>query len=82
MEEVFAMPWTLSSIKDRIESYKGQHVRCRTLKGRNRVEETECVVLDVYPKLFTVYDKSRASTVSFSYAEVLTHDVVLEVIPG
>ncbi|MBR1671592.1 MAG: Veg family protein [Fretibacterium sp.] len=74
------MSMTLSSIKDQIISYKGQLVRCRTSKGRNRIEEREGVVLDVYPKLFTVYDKSRASTISFSYAEVLTHEVELEVL--
>ncbi len=76
------MPETLSSIKDQIAKYRGRHVRCRAMKGRNKIEETECVVLDVYPKLFTVYDKSRSSTVSFSYAEVLTRDVEMEVIPG
>ena len=74
------MPKSLSSIKKQIISYKGRHVRCRTSKGRNRIEEMEGIVLDVYPKLFTMYDKARASTVSFSYAEILTNDVVLEVI--
>ena len=76
------MPKTLSSIKDQIAAYKGRRVRCRALKARNRIEESECVVLDVYPKIFTVYDRSNDSTVSFSYAEVLTRDVELEVIPG
>ena len=33
-------------------------------KGRNRTEETEGILLDVYPKLFTLYDESSASTVS------------------
>ena len=40
-------------------------------KGRNRTEETEGILLDVYPKLFTLYNESSASTVSFSYAEIL-----------
>jgi len=74
------MPRTLSSIRDLLISYKGQRVRCRTSKGRNRFEETEGVVLGVYPKLFTMYDNLRASTVSFSYAELLTRDVELEVV--
>ncbi|MBQ9564645.1 MAG: Veg family protein [Synergistaceae bacterium] len=72
---------TLSSIKDQIISYKGRRVRCRMSKGRNRTEETEGVVLETYPKLFTMYDKAREATVSFNYAEILTNDVVLEVIP-
>ncbi|CBL28292.1 Protein of unknown function (DUF1021) [Fretibacterium fastidiosum] len=49
-------------------------------KGRNRVEETEGILTDVYPKLFTLYNNSTASTISFSYAEVLTHEVELEVV--
>ncbi len=71
---------TLSSIRDLLVSYKGQRVRCRTSKGRNRFEEAEGVILDVYPKLFTMYDNLRSSTVSFSYAELLTRDVELEVV--
>ncbi|MDR1873996.1 MAG: Veg family protein [Synergistaceae bacterium] len=76
------MPRTLTSIKDEIVSYKGQRVRCRTSKGRNRTEETQGILLDVYPKLFTMYVESRASTVSFSYAEILTREVELEIVPS
>ncbi|NLL36142.1 MAG: hypothetical protein GX256_01315 [Fretibacterium sp.] len=74
------MPRTLTSIKNEINSYKGRLVRCRTSKGRNRTEEREGILLDVYPKLFTVYDESISSTVSFSYAEILTREVELEVL--
>ena len=49
-------------------------------KGRNRVEETEGILTDVYPKLFTLYNNLTASTISFSYAEVLTYEVELEVV--
>ena len=74
------MPRTLSSIKDQIISYKGQLVRCRMSKGRNRIEGTEGVVMEVYPKLFTLYDEVHASMVSFSYAEILTREVELEIL--
>ncbi|MDR1731120.1 MAG: Veg family protein [Synergistaceae bacterium] len=76
------MARTLMSIKDEIISYKGQRVRCRTSKGRNRMEETQGILLDAYPKLFTMYVESRASTVSFSYAEILTREVELEIVPS
>ena len=49
-------------------------------KGRNRTEETEGILLDVYPKLFPLFDESSASTVSFSYAEILTREVELEIV--
>ena len=38
-------------------------------------EPCEGILLDVYPKLFTLYNESSASTVSFSYAEILTREV-------
>jgi uncharacterized protein Veg len=73
---------TLTSIKDEIVAYKGQRVKCRTSKGRNKMEVTQGIVMDVYPKIFTLYVESKASTVSFSYAEVLTREVELEVVPS
>ena len=76
------MPRTLTSIKDEIISYKGQRVKCRTSKGRNKMEVTQGVLLDAYPKLFTMYVESKASTVSFSYAEILTKEVELEIVPS
>ncbi len=74
------MPKTLSSIKEEIASYKGKRVRCRVSKGRNRVEEIEGVISEIYPNLFTLCDDSRESTVSFSYAEILTREVILDVL--
>ena len=74
------MSRTLTSIKDEIITYKGQRVKCRTSKGRNKMEVTHGVVVDVYPKIFTMYVESKASTVSFSYAEILTREVELEVV--
>ena len=73
---------TITSIKDEIVTYKGQRVKCRTSKGRNKMEVTHGVIVDVYPKLFTLYVESKASTVSYSYAEVLTKEVELEVMPA
>ncbi len=74
------MPKTLSSIKEEIASYKGKRVRCRVSKGRNRVEEIEGVISEIYPNLFTLCDDSRESTVSFSYAEILTREVILDIL--
>ena len=76
------MPRTLMSIKDEIVSYKGRWIECRTSKGRNKMEVTRGVLLDVYPKLFTMYVESKASTVSFSYAEILTKEVEIEIVPS
>lgn len=74
------MSKTLASIKERILSCKGRRVRCLMAKGRNRFEESEGVITDVYPKLFTLYDVASQSTISFSYAEVLTGEIELKLI--
>ena len=76
------MARTLTSIKDEVISYKGHVVRCRTSKGRNKVEETEGVLMYTYPNFFTLYVKSRPGNVSFSYAELLTKEVELELVPS
>ncbi|NCC57343.1 MAG: MBL fold metallo-hydrolase [Synergistales bacterium] len=40
------------------------------------------VILETYPHLFTMYIESQQSTVSFRYAELLTREVELEILPG
>lgn len=74
------MPKTLSSVKEEVASYKGKRVRCRVSKGRNRIEMIEGTILDIYPKLFTVCALPENSLVSFNYAEVLTREVIIEVL--
>ena len=76
------MARTLTSIKEEIFAYKGQRIKCRTSKGRNKMEVTQGILLDVYPKLFTMYVESKATTVSFSYAEILTKEVEVEILPS
>ncbi|HPQ78778.1 MAG TPA: Veg family protein [Synergistales bacterium] len=40
------------------------------------------VIVETYPHLFTMYVESQRSTVSFSYAELLTREVEVEILPG
>lgn len=77
---MFVLPKTLSSVKEEVASYKGKRVRCRVSKGRNRIEMIEGTILDIYPKLFTVCALPENSLVSFNYAEVLTREVIIEVL--
>jgi len=39
------------------------------------------VIVETYPHLFTMYVESQQSTVSFSYAELLTKEVEVEILP-
>ena len=60
---------------------KGENVKMEISKGRNRVEKYTDVIESVYPSIFTVRpeEKSSLSTyLSYSYAEVLCGDVVVE----
>jgi uncharacterized protein Veg len=38
--------------------------------------------MEAYPSLFTLFVESQNSTVSFSYADLLTKEVELKLLPG
>ncbi|MCF7935024.1 MAG: Veg family protein [Synergistales bacterium] len=76
------MPCSLTTIREQVALQKGATVRYRASKGRRKVEERQGVILETYPKIFTLYVASQNSTVSFSYAELLTHEVEMEIISG
>jgi len=72
---------SLSAIRDRVKLYKGHKVRYKALKGRRKTEEKMGVITEAYPHVFTLYVESQHGTVSFSYAELLTKEVELEILP-
>ncbi|HON33490.1 MAG: Veg family protein [Thermovirgaceae bacterium] len=72
----------LATIRDRVNEFKGSRVRYKALKGRRKMEERMAVIVETYPHLFTLYVESQRSTVSFSYAELLTREVEMEILPG
>ena len=72
----------LATIRDRVNEFKGSKVRYKALKGRRKMEERMAVIVETYPHLFTLYVESQRSTVSFSYAELLTREVEMEILPG
>ena len=74
------MTYSLAEIRQQVALFKGMRVRYRTAKGRRKVEEKQGVILETYPNLFTLYVDSPDSKVSFSYAEILTKEVELELV--
>jgi len=72
----------IATIRDRVNEFKGSKVRYKALKGRRKMEERMAVIVETYPHLFTLYVESQRSTVSFSYAELLTREVEMEILPG
>jgi uncharacterized protein Veg len=75
------MTGSLSEIREKVALYKGAKIKYRTSKGRRKVEENQGVIVETYPNIFTLWVESQKSKISFSYAELLTHEVELELMP-
>lgn len=71
------MAQTLDTIREVVSQHKGLEISYKATNGRRKMEERSGVIKDVYPSLFTVYIESQQSIVSFSYADILTHEVEL-----
>ncbi|PIE55425.1 MAG: hypothetical protein CSA35_01075 [Dethiosulfovibrio peptidovorans] len=74
------MPPSIQSIRQKVARHKGNTVRYRATKGRRKTEERRGVILETYPRLFTLYVESQHSKVSFSYAELLTKEVSIQLV--
>ncbi len=75
------MTGTLTEIRNKVAHYKGSTIKYRTSKGRRKVEENQGIIIETYPNVFTLWVESQKSKISFSYAEILTHEVELELMP-
>lgn len=60
--------------------HKGARVFYRASNGRRKAEARQGVIIEAYPSLFTLYVESQNSTVSFSYADLLTREVELRLL--
>lgn len=70
----------VSTIRAQVQLYRGFRVFYRAMNGRRKKEEHHGVILDAYPSLFTLFVEAQNSTVSFSYADILTKEVELELV--
>lgn len=74
------MPSTLASIKESLDSHRGQKMTVVAQSGRKKVIERTGVLRQTYPAVFVVdYDKigNSVETVSYSYTDVLTQNIEL-----
>ncbi len=71
----------ISQVKEKIDHYVGSRVKIRANKGRKKIVVKEGVIENTYPSIFVVkiYDSIHhlERVVSYSYTDVLTHDVEL-----
>ena len=95
--EVICVPNTIESIREIISLHKGSRISYRATNGRRKIEsrisyratngrrkieERSGVIQETYPSLFTVFIESQQSTVSFSYSDLLTKEVELQLEPS
>lgn len=69
---------TLESIREIVSQHKGSRIYYRAANGRRKMEERSGIIQEIYPSLFTVFIESQNSTISFSYADLLTREVEVQ----
>lgn len=65
----------IEKIKQNIEENKGNKVKVRFNTGRNKIEEFEATVKELYNFVFTLQTETEIK--SFTYSDVLTNIVEL-----
>ncbi len=65
----------INLIKDEIKNNIGKTVRVKVYGNRNKVDEYIGSIYEIYPYIFTILINGESK--SFSYADIITKDVVL-----
>jgi uncharacterized protein Veg len=79
--EWFKLMDSLRAIREQVTRHRGSRVFYRAANGRRKAEARQGVIVEAYPSLFTLFVESQNSTVSFSYADLLTKEVELRLLP-
>lgn len=72
----------IDTIKTDIQEKIGQKIIVRGTLGRNKYYEKEAVIENTYPNLFIVKYKENERNVTYSYTDVLTKTVEVQVFDG
>ncbi|MCR5586149.1 MAG: Veg family protein [Lachnospiraceae bacterium] len=74
----------IKKVKLSIDKNIGSKVKIRANRGRHKIDVTEGVIKQTYPSIFLVDVENKLDssiqTVSFSYTDVLTRDVRMQLI--
>lgn len=65
----------ISKTIEQIKDMKGTSVKIKVNRGRNKIEEIEGIVENVYPSIFTVRN-SGGELSSFSYSDILARNIL------
>ena len=74
----------IKKVKLSVDKNVGSKVKIRAYRGRHKIDESEGVISQTYPSIFLVEVENKlddtTQTVSFSYTDVLTKDVQMQLI--
>ena len=74
----------IKRVKLSVDKNIGNKVKIRANRGRHKIDVTEGVISETYPSIFLVEVANKiddtVQTVSFSYTDVLTKDVQMQLI--
>lgn len=68
----------IEKVKVKIEDLTGKKVSAKVNIGRNKFEIFEGIIISTYPFLFTI--KVNNETKSFSYADILTKNIIIKLV--
>ena len=72
----------IANVKTDIGELVGHKVLVRAALGRNKTSEKQAVVEKAYPNIFVVKYEDNERNVTYSYTDLLTKTVQLEVFDG
>lgn len=74
----------LRRVRMSVDKNIGSKVKIRANRGRHKIDVTEGVISKTYPSIFLVEVENKidatTQTISFSYTDVLTKDVQMQLI--
>lgn len=74
----------LKKVRLSVDKNIGSKVKIRANRGRHKIDVTEGIISKTYPSIFLVEVENKlddtVQTVSFSYTDVLTKDVQMQLI--
>ncbi|MCX4325906.1 MAG: Veg family protein [Lachnospiraceae bacterium] len=74
----------LNRVKLSVGKNIGNKVKIRANRGRHKIDVTEGIICQTYPSIFLIQVENKVDktihTISFSYTDVLTKDVQMQLI--
>jgi len=71
---------TAQQIKDELNNHIGKSVKIKYNLGRNKYEEYDVIIKELYNHIFLVelYNDAKLEIKSFSYSDVITHTIKIK----